>query len=263
MDDTYNKGFIRSEDNLKDIKSLGSLGEIELIDYMGTDLTIVNSARVSYGKRKLALDDKDRKLIRYLIKNNHVSTLEHCYMTFRIKCPKPINVQWLRHQSWKFNEISGRYVEFENEFYIPDSFRQQHKSSKQASIEGDLSSKSQDWARDMYKDSIDKAYSTYLHLLDSGIAKEQARGVLPFAFMTEFYATCNLRSFIHWYIARSHEHAQWEIQQFAKALMEKVKVIYPEAVECFLEVEKEKKSDKETIDQLQAELEYIKVNGHS
>ena len=214
---------------------LGALGEIELVDIMGNDLTVVNSARISYSKRKEEIDEGDIKLIKYLIKHNHVSTLEHCYMTFRVKCPKPIAVQWMRHQSQKFNEISGRYVEFEDEFYTPDHFRQQHVSSKQASVEGVWSDVFHDGIKEQYQVAIHQAYTTYKWLLEQGVAKEQARMVLPFGFMTELYVSMNLRSFLHWYVARIDPHAQWETQQLAKAALQLVEPHFKHSIEAFKE----------------------------
>lgn len=218
------------------IIDLGALGEIELVDIAGSDLSVCNAARVSYGKRKIELDEADIKLIKYLIKHNHVSVLEHNLMTFRVKLPKPIAVQWMRHQSQKFNEISGRYVEFKDEFYTPDNFRKQHASSKQASVEAEWSEAELLDINTVYKESINSAYNSYKFLLDKGVAKEQARMILPFGFMTEIYASMNLRSFMHWYIARVDPHAQWEIQQFAKAALQLVEPHFKHSIEAFKEI---------------------------
>lgn len=218
---------------MSNIIDLGSLGEVELIHSVGDDLTVVNSARISYGKTKTELDDKDIKLINYLIKNNHVSTLEHTLMTFRVKAPKPIIVQWFRHKSQCFNEVSGRYVEFEEEFYYPDEFRVQSDSSKQASIEAEWSGDKQYVMKFFYEEAIKQGYARYKSLLNMGVAKEQARMVLPFGFMSEAYISMNLRSFLHWYEARSHEHSQWEIRCFANAVYDLVEPLYPNTIKAF------------------------------
>lgn len=215
---------------------LGALGEIELVEVAGSDISVVCAARVSYGKRKTELDEADIKLIKYLIKHNHVSVLEHNLMTFRVKLPKPIAVQWMRHQSQKFNEISGRYVEFEDEFYIPEKFRKQHESSKQASVEAEWNSLEEPTINMLYRDAINNSYIKYKRLLELGVAKEQARMILPFGFMTEIYASMNLRSFMHWYIARIDSHAQWEIQQFAKAAIQLVEPHFKHSIEAFKEI---------------------------
>ena len=114
------------------------IGKVELVDAVGTDLTIVNSARVSFGVHREDLDDKDKKLIRYLIKHKHTSTLEHCFVTFRVKVPLFIRSQHHRHRTWSYNEISRRYTAEKLEFYEPKAFRTQHKSNRQASNENEL-----------------------------------------------------------------------------------------------------------------------------
>ena len=109
------------------------IGKVEYVEHMGSDLSIVNSARVSFGKHKDALDAKDKKLIKYLIKHRHTSTLEHCLVTFRFKVPLFIRSQHHRHRTWSYNEISRRYTEENLQFYEPRTFRTQHKSNRQAS----------------------------------------------------------------------------------------------------------------------------------
>lgn len=213
------------------------IGELELISISGDDLSIVNSARVSYGKRKFELDDSDKKLIKYLINHDHVSTLEHCFITFRARIPKPIAVQWMRHRSWAFNEQSGRYIEIEDEFYTPRSIRKQHESSKQASVEFEFPEEDAVHIRNIYDNSYQIAHSAYKQLLTKGVAKEQARMVLPFGFFTEIWASCNLRSFLHWYKARSDAHAQWEIQEIAKTALSMVEDKFPVAIAAFKEKE--------------------------
>ena len=113
-------------------------GFVELVDAVGSDLSVVNSARVSFGKHKSELDDKDKKLIKYLIKHKHTSTLEHCYVTFRVKVPLFVRSQHHRHRTWSYNEISRRYTDFDIQFYEPLTFRTQHESNRQASNVSDL-----------------------------------------------------------------------------------------------------------------------------
>ena len=109
------------------------IGSVEYVEHMGDDLTIVNAARVSFGKQKEELDERDKKLINYLIKHRHTSTLEHNVVTFRFKVPLYVRSQHHRHRTWAYNEISRRYTEENLEFYQPKSFRTQHKSNRQAS----------------------------------------------------------------------------------------------------------------------------------
>ena len=99
------------------------IGFVKLVDSMGNDLSIVRSARVSYGKTSEEFSDRDKKLIKYLIKNSHTSPLESVTFTFNIKCPLFIARQWMRHRTWSYNEISRRYTSENIEFYIPKEFR--------------------------------------------------------------------------------------------------------------------------------------------
>ena len=110
-----------------------NVGTVEYVEHMGSDLTVVNSARVSFGKHKEELDDKDKKLIRYLIRHRHTSTLEHNVITFRFVVPLFVRSQHHRHRTWAYNEISRRYTDVDLRFYEPESFRTQHKSNRQAS----------------------------------------------------------------------------------------------------------------------------------
>ena len=130
MEDLLNKKHFLYDDKI---------GSVELVQFMGEDITIVNSARVSFGVHKDEIDDKDKKLIFYLMKHRHTSTLEHNIATFRIKVPLFIRSQHHRHRTWSYNEISRRYTDVNLQFYEPSSFRTQHKSNRQASnLEEDI-----------------------------------------------------------------------------------------------------------------------------
>ena len=109
------------------------IGSVEYVEHMGSDLTIVNSARVSFGKHKEEIDEKDKKLIRYLVEHRHTSTFEHNVVTFRFVVPLFIRSQHHRHRTWSYNEISRRYTDFDLKFYEPQKFRTQHKSIRQSS----------------------------------------------------------------------------------------------------------------------------------
>ena len=116
------------------VKVLGGQGWIGLIDHLGTESTIVNAARVSFGKLKTEMDERDVKLLEYLIANKHTSPLEHMVFTFSIHCPLFVRGQWHRHRTWSYNEISRRYTDFDIEFYTPPKLRRQAKSNRQASF---------------------------------------------------------------------------------------------------------------------------------
>jgi thymidylate synthase (FAD) len=213
---------------------LGVLGYMELLDSMGDDLSIVNAARVSFNKSSEELEEKDKKLILYLAKHKHWTPFEQNSIKFRVKCPIFIARQWMKHRCWVFNEISARYTKFDNTVYIPDTFREQSEDNRQASI--DPRTINQDQARKIYEDTVKSALDAYYKLLDQGVCREQARGILPVGSHTEFITTVNFRNYMHWYGLRIHSGAQWEIQQYAKASMQLVKKIFPIAVECFDEL---------------------------
>jgi len=213
------------------------IGKVDLVDSVGSDLTIVNSARVSFGVQKTSLDDKDKKLIRYLINHKHTSTLEHCYVTFRVKVPLFIRSQHHRHRTWSYNEVSRRYTAENLEFYQPDTFRTQHKSNRQASNENDLIDPTigDTTASSLVKEHHTKCVDLFNTLLDAGVCREQARGVLPTNLYTEYYASANLNNILKFIDLRKHEGAQWEIVQVADAMLEILKDLYPETIKAFYE----------------------------
>ena len=225
-----------------------NIGSVELVDFMGEDITIVNSARVSFGVHKKELDVKDKKLISYLMKHKHTSTLEHNIATFRIKVPLFIRSQHHRHRTWSYNEISRRYTDFNLEFYAPDSFRTQHKSNRQSSnveekinptLSFEASYTSSPLTMDCSK-AIKEHHKTSVELFDklleSGVCKEQARGVLPQNLYTEYYATANLNNILKFISLRTHDGAQWEIQQLASNMLDIVTEIWPIAVGAYREI---------------------------
>ena len=109
------------------------VGTVEYVDHMGSELSVVNAARVSFGVEKETLDEKDKKLINYLMQHNHTSPFEHCTITMRFTVPLFIRSQHHRHRTWAYNEISRRYTSIDMKFYSPPAFRTQHKSNRQAS----------------------------------------------------------------------------------------------------------------------------------
>jgi thymidylate synthase (FAD) len=218
-----------------------NIGAVEYVQHMGSDLTVVNSARVSFGKRKEQLDQKDKKLINYLIKHKHTSTLEHCSVTFRFKVPLFIRSQHHRHRTWSYNEISRRYTDFNIEFYEPTLYRTQHDSNRQASnLKQKVNPKVYsaehqvnvfaDW---LVKHHHKRAINLFDELLNAGICREQARGVLPQNMYTEYYGTVNLNNLLKFINLRTHEGAQWEIQQVAKACEEIASHLFPLTVMAY------------------------------
>ena len=218
-----------------------NIGSIELVQHMGEDITVVNSARVSFGVHKEAIDDKDEKLINYLIKHRHTSTLEHNIATFRIKVPLFVRSQHHRHRTWSYNEISRRYTNSNIEFYIPTSFRTQHKSNRQASNNNDLIDpeiNTDFWtgyarASESYREHCMDSLSLFNHLIQSGVCKEQARGILPQTMYTEYYATANLNNILKFINLRTHDGAQFEIQALANAMLEIISSVWPVTVSAY------------------------------
>ena len=219
------------------------IGKVEYVEHMGSDLSIVNSARVSFGKHKEELDGKDKKLIKYLIKHRHTSTLEHCIVTFRFKVPLFIRSQHHRHRTWSYNEISRRYTEENLQFYEPRNFRTQHKSNRQASnvdqldpIMGYFEDGGPNYASSVVRAHHRQSVSLYNDLMDKGVCREQARGVLPQNLYTEYYGTVNLNNLIKFIELRTHDGAQWEIQEVARACLSIVEELWPVAIASYREI---------------------------
>lgn len=213
---------------------------VELVDAVGSDLSVVNSARVSFGKQKAKLDAKDKKLIKYLIKHKHTSTLEHCFVTFRVKVPLFVRSQHHRHRTWSYNEISRRYTDFDIQFYEPEAFRTQHKSNRQASNAEELIDPViESWqyeASDCITMHHDASLKLFNELIEAGVCREQARGILPQNMYTEYYASANLNNILKFIDLRTHDGAQWEIQEMAKGMLQIIEKLYPTTVGAYNEV---------------------------
>jgi len=223
-------------------------GYVRLVDSMGSDLSIVRAARVSYDADWRTGEDegKDKKLIDYMLKNHHTSPFESVTFTFEIKCPIFIARQWHRHRTWAYNEVSARYTELPEEFYVPqpEHIGAQSNENKQArvmSVEGiDLHAEEMAGVISM---QCRMAFETYHKLLSEGVPRELARSVLPVATYTRFFGTVNLHNLMHFIGLRLHKHAQWEIQQYAKALAHFVGEVCPTVYELVGYEEKIKELD--------------------
>ena len=217
------------------------IGSVSYIQHMGTDLTVVNSARVSFGVEKDQLDNRDRKLIKYLIKHRHTSTLEHNSVTFKFVVPLFVRSQHHRHRTWSYNEISRRYTDKDVQFYLPKHFRTQHESNRQASneeqlIDPVLAPRIADTyisASDCLKLHRDYSLDLFKHMLHKGICREQARMVLPQNLYTEYYGTVNCSNLLKFIDLRTHEGAQWEIQKVAEACLDIATDLWPETVKSY------------------------------
>lgn len=200
---------------------------VELINNMGTDVTVVNAARVSHlGESKGT--DLDSKLIKYLLEHKHWSPFEHVFFTFKVKCPLFVRSQWMRHKSWSFNEVSRRYTSEDIDFFIPTEFRKQDDNNKQGSSEIKYFDQNfhKPWAK-IIKHHVEMSLKLYNDMIEAGIAREQARVVLPQNMNTTFYASCNLRSLLHFLESRLAVEAQLEIKKYAEQILKIVDPIVP------------------------------------
>ena len=212
------------------IKTLGGQGWVGLVTTMGSETTVVNAARVSFGKFVDEMSKSDIVLLKYLIENRHTSPLEHVAFTFIVHCPLFVRSQWHRHRTWSYNEISRRYTEVDIEFYTPNEIRGQSKDNRQASID-DFDVEAQVAAKKIIKEQNELSLKIYEKLLAQGVCREQARGVLSQNLMTTFWATVDLANLIHFIELRDHEGAQWEIRQYAAAIKQIIKPIVPNVAE--------------------------------
>ena len=220
-------------------------GFIEVVDSLGNDLTVVNSARVSFGKRKTKFDKSDERLVRYLAKHKHYSPFRHLQVQFHIKAPEFVMRQWYKHvvgiettsnssaKDHAWNEISGRYVEVED-FYIPEIWRKQSKDNKQAS-EGQLDEENNSRAVWYYKVALDTTKNLYDKMLTIGVAKEQARAMLPLSQYTEVYWTASFQAIMNFIELRNEKTSQVEIQEYARVLLSQMEEVFPKTTELWSE----------------------------
>jgi thymidylate synthase (FAD) len=233
--------------NNKSIELYGDgIGRVDYVNHMGDDLTVVNSARVSFGVEKENLDERDKKLINYLIRHKHTSTLEHNLITFRFSVPMFVRSQHHRHRTWSYNEISRRYTDVNIKFYEPKEFRTQHKSNRQASNAEELINPEVEWggyapmpAADLVGIHNEKSLDLFNSLIEAGVCREQARGVLPQNLYTEYYGTVNCSNLLKFIDLRTHEGAQWEIQKVAEACLEIATDLFPETVGAYRRIRNE------------------------
>ena len=213
------------------VKVLDGQGWVGLIDHLGSESTIVNAARVSFGKLKSSMDERDVKLLEYLIDNRHTSPLEHIVFTFSVHCPLFVRGQWHRHRTWSYNEISRRYTEIDMEFFTPTALRRQAETNRQASVvDPDFDGRELISEIDAHNR---KSLELYEKLLASGVCREQARGVLPQNMMVTFWGTVDLANLLHFLELRDSEHAQLEIREYAHAIKKLIKPIVPNVAAYF------------------------------
>lgn len=240
-------------------------GYVELKQHMGEDvITQVNAARASFGVEIDTLTDRDRKLFKTCARDGHTSTMEHNVFTFSFKVPLFVARQHMRHRTWSFNEISRRYTDRNLDFYLPNSFRQQSSSNRQASVLGsetdptlytiDGSTLNYDFkASTLLQNHVQDSLKLYNKMIEAGVCREQARMVLPQNLYTYYWGTVNLNNFLKFYELRNHPGAQVEIQEVASTCMELLEEIIPETIQIYKQAKHEKtlniiKSNLKTLD---------------
>ena len=190
------------------------------VDHMGSDLSVVNAARVSFGKKHDTFQDKDAKLIDYLAKHGHISPFGHAFASFHVKAPVFVARQLVKHKFLRWNEISRRYVDDEPEFYTPDVWRGKAQDKKQGSSDKEI--------KNIHADTtLDYVKSLYNHMLSEGVAPEQARMVLPQSTMTEFYWSGSLDAFANVCRLRCASDTQAETQEVAWQIYHQMEDLFP------------------------------------
>lgn len=241
---------------MKDPITVLDHGFVRLVDSLGSDLAVVNAARVSFHKQSEEFGEKDAKLLNYLAVHQHWSPFRHVYFTFHCKVPEFIARQWYKHvvgiayteggaacvdHGW--NEVSQRYTDVSDfDFYVPGHYRQQSASNKQGSTDAlltffdDPQEGIVETIRSQVGDHVFNACSLYERMIALGVAREQARMVLPLNIYTEFYWTASLQAVVNFIKLRKHEGSQWEIRQYADAVEAAIMDVVPVSTKALLGV---------------------------
>lgn len=208
-------------------------GFVRYIDHMGTDTRIVEAARISYRAPSKGAD-ADQRLLEYLWKNKHTSPFEMVKLTLNIKMPIFVMRQYVRHRMQNLNEVSARYTELPEEFYIPETWRVQAAGNKQCSVQDEA--KPIQWHADLTQAvhaHSAESYRLYKEMIAGGVAREMARMVLPVNIYTEIYACWDLKNLMHFITLRDDAHAQAEIQEYGKAIKAITRKLFPGTIQAF------------------------------
>tara|TARA_R110000803_G_scaffold92391_5_gene159871 strand:+ start:200 stop:817 length:618 start_codon:yes stop_codon:yes gene_type:complete len=202
--------------------------KVDYIQHCGTDLSVVNAARVSFNKESKIIDDKDIKLIKYLANHKHTSPFNHAFLTVRVKAPIFVARQLVKHKFMPWNEVSRRYVDSEPEFYVPYDWRKKASNVKQGSSDEAVNRL---WGLDpLYKQQL----TLYNRMLKVGVCPEQARMVLPQSMYTEWYWSGTLGAFLDMLKLRLKPDTQQETRKIAKMIADIVKQYWPESYKAIL-----------------------------
>jgi thymidylate synthase (FAD) len=222
------------EDNCKKVLDYG---HVRLVESMGSDLSIVRNARVSYDAewRTGEDDGKDAKLLNYLLKNKHTSPFESCVFTFDIKAPIFVFRQWHRHRTWSINEISARYAELPEEFYVPELAQITTQSATNKQMRTDVQHPDAEKYANLIRTQNAASFATYKTMITDGVPRELARSVLPVGTYSHMFGTVNLHNLFRFIQLRLHSHSQYEIRVYAEAMLELIEPIVPISVKAFRE----------------------------
>jgi thymidylate synthase (FAD) len=212
-------------------------GHVRLVESMGSDLSIVRNARVSYDAEWRAGEDdgKDAKLLNYLLKNKHTSPFESCVFTFDVKAPIFVFRQWHRHRTWSFNEISARYAELPEEFYVPELEQITTQSATNKQMRTDLQHPQAQIYANLIHATNSSSFKVYKAMIANGVPRELARSVLPVGTYSHMFATVDLHNLFHFLKLRLHSHSQYEIRVYAEAMLELIEPIVPISTAAFRE----------------------------
>ncbi|MGI8425779.1 MAG: FAD-dependent thymidylate synthase [Actinomycetota bacterium] len=226
---------IRPGENPSELKIFDH-GFVRLDSSMADDLSVVNSARVSFAVRKEEMDDKDKGLIKFLMRELHGSPFEHNAFRFHIRCPIFVAREWFRHRIGSFSEESSRYHKLADDFYSPDPAAIRTQVGKPGSYSFEpVAAELAEETLGTFEDQYANAYEAYAELVEKGVAKELARALLPVGIYTQFYWTLNARSLMNFLSLRNSEFAQYEIRTYAKAIEQFFAEKMPITHECFKE----------------------------
>ncbi len=211
-------------------------GFVRLDGAMADDLSVVNGARVSFAVRKDSLDERDKGLIRFLMRERHGTPFEHNSFRFHLRTPVFVAREWMRHRIGSFNEESARYHQLGGDFYVPSQKAVRTQVGKPGSYSFEPASEVvAAGAIDTFRRVYDQLYAEYLALVEKGVAKELARCLLPFGIYTQFYWTVNARSLMNFLSLRNTQAAQYEIRTYAQAVEHFFAHKMPATYECFVE----------------------------
>ncbi len=226
-------------DKLNEVHVLGN-SFVKYVEHLGSDSSIVAAARNSYNDTSKG-EEKDKKLMRYLFKNKHTSPFEQVSITFLIRLPIFVMRQFVRHRTFRLNEVSARYSVLDMGYYVPERWREQDTKNKQGSV------LSNDFSRRDFSDTLivnsNQAFARYKSLLASGVAREMARMVLPVNFLTQIRVNIDISNLIKYFMLRDDNHAQWEHQEIARAMKDLTREHFPWVMGMYDEFMLEKSND--------------------